>query len=379
VFHESMMGAVTARFDSPDLVHGKMAAAMQMFFRLNGLAWWTETLRDGAALTHSHYMATQASKPLDAIDPEFRRMLQLYNIDAGKWDLLRMSQMQMADGRAYMTPEGLRTVPRSAYEAYITSVGRTANDATVQNLMDDLAQALRVMAVDRAHHAVLEPNARTRAWMRRGTKPGTVPGELLRFIGQFKSFSIAVVQSVLGREVYGRGYDTLGEYLRKGHGDMLGLAYMVGLYGVLGYGAMAAKDMLRGREPRDPTDYRTVLAALAQGGGLGLYGDFLFGEYSRMGRTFTASLAGPVLGNLDIATDLWTRLRNGDDLAAASFNALLQNTPFANLFWLRPVLNYLILYHIQEALNPGFLRRMEKRIERENGQTFLLPPSQVVR
>ena len=379
VFHESMMGAVTARFDSPDLVHGKMAAAMQQFFRLNGLAWWTETLRDGAALTHSHYMATQASKPLDAIDPEFRRMLQLYNIDAGKWDLLRMSQMQMADGRAYMTPEGLRTVPRSAYEAYITSVSRTANDATVQNLMDDLAQALRVMAVDRAHHAVLEPNARTRAWMRRGTKPGTVPGELLRFIGQFKSFSIAVVQSVLGREVYGRGYDTLGEYLRKGHGDMLGLAYMVGLYGVLGYGAMAAKDMLRGREPRDPTDYRTVLAALAQGGGLGLYGDFLFGEYSRMGRTFTASLAGPVLGNLDIATDLWTRLRNGDDLAAASFNALLQNTPFANLFWLRPVLNYLILYHIQEALNPGFLRRMEKRIERENGQTFLLPPSQVVR
>ncbi|OYW94847.1 MAG: hypothetical protein B7Z23_03045 [Pseudomonadales bacterium 32-61-5] len=379
VFHESMMGAVTARFDSPDLVHGKMAAAMQQFFRLNGLAWWTETLRDGAALTHSHYMATQASKPLDAIDPEFRRMLQLYNIDAGKWDLLRMSQMQMADGRAYMTPEGLRTVPRSAYEAYITSVSRTANDATVQNLMDDLAQALRVMAVDRAHHAVLEPNARTRAWMRRGTKPGTVPGELLRFIGQFKSFSIAVVQSVLGREVYGRGYDTLGEYLRKGHGDMLGLAYMVGLYGVLGYGAMAAKDMLKGREPRDPTDYRTVLAALAQGGGLGLYGDFLFGEYSRMGRTFTASLAGPVLGNLDIATDLWTRLRNGDDLAAASFNALLQNTPFANLFWLRPVLNYLILYHIQEALNPGFLRRMEKRIERENGQTFLLPPSQVVR
>ena len=100
---------------------------------------------------------------------------------------------------------------------------------------------------------------------------------------------------------------------------------------------------------------------------------------SSPGRTFTASLAGPVLGNLDIATDLWTRLRNGDDLAAASFNALLQNTPFANLFWLRPVLNYLILYHIQEALNPGFLRRMEKRIERENGQTFLLPPSQVVR
>jgi hypothetical protein len=379
VFHESMMGAVTARFDSPDLVGGKMAAAMQMFFRLNGLNWWTETLRDGAALTHAHYMATQASKPLDAIDPELRRMLQLYNIDAGKWDLLRMGQLQQADGRMYLTPEGVRTVPRSAYEAYITSVGRTVNDASVANLQADLAQALRVMAIDRAHHAVLEPSARTRAWMQRGTRPGTVPGELLRFIGQFKSFSVAMVQSVLGREVYGRGYDTLGEYLRKGHGDMLGLAYMVGLYGVLGYGAMAAKDLLKGREPRDPLDPRTVGAALVQGGGLGLYGDFLFGEYNRMGRTFTASLAGPVIGNADTLLDLWTRIRTGEDSAAAAFKALIDNTPFLNLYWARPVLDYLVLYHIQEALNPGFLRRMEKRIERENDQGFLLPPSQIVR
>jgi hypothetical protein len=379
VFHESMLGAISARFDSPDLVHGKMAAAMQQFFRLNGLAWWTETLRDGAALTHSHYMATQAGKAFDAIDPEFRRMLGLYNIDAGKWDLLRMGQLQQADGQMYLTPEGLRTVPRAAFENYIQQVGRTVNDATVQNLQDDLAQALRVMTVDRAHHAVLEPNARTRAWMQRGTKPGTVPGEILRFIGQFKSFSVAMTQTVLGREIYGRGYDTLGEYLKKGHGDMLGLAYMVGLYGVLGYGAMAAKDLLKGRTPRDPLDPKTFAAAMAQGGGLGLYGDFLFGEYSRMGRSFTASLAGPVLGNLDTLTDLWTRLRNGDDVAAASFKALLDNTPFLNLYWARPVLDYLVLYHIQEALNPGFLRRMEKRIERDNGQTFILPPSQVVR
>lgn len=379
VFHETMAGAITARFDSPDLVGGKMAAAMQLFFRLNGLAWWTETLRDGAALSHSHYMATQTGRAFDKIDPELRRMLQLYNIDAGKWDLLRMGQLQMADGRGYLTPEGLRTVPRAAFENYITQVGRTVNDATVQNLIDDLSQALRVMAIDRAHHAVLEPSARTRAWMLRGSQPGTVPGELLRFIGQFKSFSVAMVQSVLGREVYGRGYDTLGEYMRKGHGDMLGLAYMVGLYGLLGYGAMAAKDLLKGREPRDPLDPKTLAAAMAQGGGLGLYGDFLFGEYSRMGRTFTASVAGPVLGNLDTLTDLWTRIRNGDDVAAASFKALIDNTPFLNLYWARPVLDYLVLYHIQEALNPGFLRRMEKRIERDNGQTFILPPSQVVR
>jgi len=377
VFHESVAGSVSARFDNPDLVAGKMAAAMQQFFKLNGLNWWTETLRDGAALQHSHYMALQAGKKFDGLDPELQRLLTLYNIDGKKWDLLRMGTMQMADGRAYMTPEALRTVPRAALENYITEVGRTVSDASVKNLTDDLSQALRVMAVDRAHHAVLEPSARSRAWMLRGSRPGTVQGELLRFIGQFKSFSVAMTQMVLGREVYGRGYDTVGEYIKNGRGDMVGLASMIGMYGALGYAAMAGKDLLKGREPRDPTDPKTIVAALAQGGGLGIYGDFLFGEYSRMGRTFTSSLAGPVIGNLDTLTDLWTRVRNGDDVAAASFKALLDNTPFLNLYWIRPLLDYMVLFRIQESLNPGFLRRMEKRIERENGQSYILPPSQV--
>jgi len=169
----------------------------------------------------------------------------------------------------------------------------------------------------------------------------------------------------------------VGEYIKNGRGDMVGLASMIGMYGALGYAAMAGKDLLKGREPRDPTDPKTIVAALAQGGGLGIYGDFLFGEYSRMGRTFTSSLAGPVIGNLDTLTDLWTRVRNGDDVAAASFKALLDNTPFLNLYWIRPLLDYMVLFRIQESLNPGFLRRMEKRIERENGQSYILPPSQV--
>jgi len=379
VFHESVAGSISARFDNPDLVAGKMAAAMQHFFRLNGLTWWTESLRDGAGLQHASYMASQSTKAFNDIDPELKRLLGLYNVNEGKWEIMRLALSQIEDGRKYMNPEALRTVPRSALEAYISSIGRTVSDTSVQNLIDDLSQTMRVMTIDRAHLAVLEPNARVRAFMLRGTKPGTVSGEILRYIGQFKSFSIAMVQMVLGREVYGRGYDTVGEYLRKGRGDMVGLATMVGMYAALGYAAMSIKDLIKGREPRDPTDPKTVIAAFAQGGGLGLYGDFLFGEYSRMGRTFTSSLAGPVIGNLDTLTDLWTRMRNGDDLAAQSFKALIDNTPFANLYWLRPLLDYSILFNIQESLNPGFLRRMERRVERENNQTFIFKPSEVVR
>jgi ribosomal protein S18 acetylase RimI-like enzyme len=379
VFHESTLGSVFARFDNPDLLGGKMSWAMQQFFKLNGLNWWTETLRDGYALTHSHYMATNAGKAFDKLPDNLRDMLGLYNIDAGKWEILRTSALKEADGKMYMTPEGLQTVPRATLEAYIASRGRTVSDASVQNLADDLSGALRAMTIDRMHHAVIEPGARTRAFMQRGTQPGTVAGELLRFIGQFKSFPVALIQMTLGREVYGRGYDTLSDYMKRGKGDMLGLASFIALSTAMGYAAMSVKDLLRGKNPRPVDDPRTWAAAMVQGGGLGLYGDFLFGKYNRMGGSLTGSMAGPVANLADTAADLWTRIRTGDDFAAVGFNALLANTPFMSLFYTRAALDYLILYQIQDSLNPGFLRRMERRLERENGQTFYLPPSQVVR
>lgn len=378
VFHESTLGSIFHRFDSPDLVGGKTAWAMQQFYKLNGLTWWTESLRDGFALQHSNYLASNTRHSFDKLPEALRDMMSLYNIDAGKWEILRKSTMQ-ADGRMYMTPDALKTVPIEMFENYIRSTGRAVNDASVMNLQDDLASALRTMTIDRMHHAVIEPGARTRAFMLRGTQPGTVPGELLRYVTQFKSFPIAMIQMVLGREVYGRGYDTLGDYLKNGRGDMLGLATFIGLSTMMGYAAMSTKDLLKGKNPRPADDPATWAAAMVQGGGLGIYGDFLFNKYNRMGGSFSSSLIGPVPGLADTAADLWTRIRTGDDVAATAFNAALQNTPFMNLFYTRTAMDYLILYRMQEAMNPGFLHRMERRVERENHQTFYLPPTQYAR
>lgn len=41
--------------------------------------------------------------------------------------------------------------------------------------------------------------------------------------------------------------------------------------------------------------------------------------------------------------------------------------------------DYLFLYQVQEMVAPGSLRRMERRVERDNNQRFILPPSEVVR
>jgi len=68
-------------------------------------------------------------------------------------------------------------------------------------------------------------------------------------------------------------------------------------------------------------------------------------------------------------------VRDGDDAAAASLRYAMAQTPFLNLFYTRAAMDYLFLYSVQEAVNPGALRRMERRAEQENGQQFLLQPS----
>lgn len=385
VFFDNVRGEVVSRFSADDTLGGKMSRAQQAFFKLNGLSWWTDTMRSTAALMMSHNLAYNRGRAWDNISPDLRRVLELFDIDAGRWDLLRSTPSRLADGREYMTTQGIDDIPAASLSDYLQSKGRTVNDTAIAELREELRGQLRSYITDRASYAVIEPDARTRGIMRRETRPGTFWGELARFVGQFKAFPVAILQKSVGRELYGRGYTPsqigsipgaeLIQVLRSGNGEMLGFAQLMLWSTLFGYGAMATKDLLKGREPRSPDNVKTLAAAMLQGGAMGLYGDFLFGENNRMGGGVIGSLAGPTAGSVEGAVDLWFRLRDGDDTAAASFRYAISHTPFANLFYARAAADYLFLYSVQEALNPGALRRMERRIEQENNQTFLLAPS----
>lgn len=243
-------------------------------------------------------------------------------------------------------------------------------------MREELADRMYNFYSDRVGFAALKPDAKTRAMLLQGTQPGTWLGSGMRLVTQFKSFPVAFLQKAMGSALYGSGSDTLGQAIRnpKAMGEV---ASLVLTSTVLGYMSMVAKDLSKGKEPRDPRDPRTMMAALQQGGGMGIYGDFLFGEAkSRTGGTLVSNLAGPTLSTADDLTDIWRRIRNGDDAAAKTFNTALSNTPFMNVFYLRPVLDYMILNSLTEAMNPGALRRREALITKQNEQGWLMRPSE---
>lgn len=398
VYMEGMRGATTNRFSVDDTLPGQVSKWQNLFFRMNLQSWWTDTHRASAGLSMSNYLASNANKDFASLPKELTRALDLYGIDAGRWDLMRSAQLSEANGRKFLTTQDFDNIPDDALTGYLESQGRTPSKNAISELREELASQLRGYISDRVSYAVLEPDARTRAVLRQGTQPGTVSGELMRFFGQFKSFGVSFIQKAAGRELYGRDYvpTEFGRGLRPFReliqaastgspaAQFMGMANLVAWSTVFGYMALATKDLIKGREPRDPSDPKVWMASFVQGGGFGIYTDFLFGEASRFGNKPLETLAGPFASRAASVVDIVQQARlaatgEESDLASKLFRFGQSSTPFANLFYVKPILDYAIFYRIQEWMNPGSMRRMEQRVKAENNQQFLLRPSEVVR
>lgn len=241
-------------------------------------------------------------------------------------------------------------------------------DAALADTRRELELKLRGFFADEMGSAVLEGDVQARRQLIRGTQAGTFNGELLRAIAQFKTFPVTFTNRVLGRAFL--GYSPAERMLQ---GRNLGVM-LAGLL-VSGYVSTILKDLVRGYEPADPTERKTWLRAFAQSGGLGIYGDFLFGQANRFGNSALETVAGPLLGTAASGINLLTKARDGEAKAGEWLNLALQNSPFINLWYARPVLDFLVLNALREAGSPGFLRRQEQQRRKDYGQERLTPPT----
>lgn len=379
---DGMVGSMIHRFSGQDDLPGAFSRLMRTFFKFNGLTWWTDSLRMGSALGMSERLARVSGQGWKDMDPDLQRVLNLFGIDDGKWDLIRRQELADAGDQRFLSPEMARMIPDEDAGAYLQSKGVEPTPARIRDLKTEIEDDFRSYFIDRTEYAVINPDERTNATLRRGLNPGTIEGEVMRFVMQFKSFPIAVLQKPLGREIYGRGAGVDAQGLKgfvqaltgKG-GEMQGLTRLVIGTTIFGYLAMTAKDLAKGRTPRDPTDPKTWVAAMVQGGGAGIYGDFLFGETkSRFGQSALDTMLGPSFGTASSLVDLFGNAKEGSFKAARGLSFLVNNTPFANLFYTRLAADYLFLYGLRDSLAPGYARRVEKRAKRDNDQTYWLSP-----
>lgn len=308
---------------------------------------------------------------------ETSRILRMFGIGEAEWNLLgTVGEHAEIDGRRFLTPQAATQIDPQRVVSHLFDIGKVearmldrTGTRAVDAWRDDLALRLHAYFDDRSAHIMISPGIATKADLLGSSRPGTWQGEFWRSVMLFKSWPAALVRMGLGREIFGQ----------ERPAAIAGVLHMALMGTVLGYGIMVLKDLAKGREPRDPASPSTWFAAATQGGGFGILGDFLFGDYNRFGQNFSETALGPVIGQgINSVLEVWNRIKDGKDVKAEIFRDALNNTPFINLFYTRLALDYAFLWQIQEALNPGFVRRFERRVRDQNHQKFWLSPSAVV-
>lgn len=370
---DGILGHIVAPAAAQDGPVGRLSRLQEKFFKWNGLTWWTDVQRATAGRVISAEMGMRAKTAFADLPANYRHVLGLHGIAEKQWDAIRKVQGRESNGKFYITPDRIRELS----DEDVAGLGKTGDDAR-RNL--ELA-VLRFFA-DETSYGIVEVDNSTRRMMMQGTRPGTFAGESLRFVAQFKGFPMAFTNRVVGRAFYGH---------RKGAGALERTAHIGTLLAgmtVAGYMAMTMKDLMKGYwPPRDPSDPATWAAAFVQGGAAGIYGDYLFAQTNRFGGGPLETLAGPTIGAGADAIEIFLAARDvaigkatGDEAnfpAARALTLATNNTPFANLFYVRPALDYLFLNSMREAASPGYLRKQEKRRMSDYGQSKapMLPSS----
>lgn len=353
---QGLLGGVFERFHATDSIPGSLTKTTNLFFKMSLLTQWTDASSKGTGLILSRNLANQISdaKPFNALNDRLQATLLRYGIGQKEWELLSKADLNVADSEKFLMADAVRALPDNLFE---TTTER-----------ENLATSLSTYYSDQVRESMTFAGAKEKTLITQGISAGTPAGEAIRYIMQFKTFPLTFITKHLNRE-----------FNRGGQLDKTGLFSLMLTTTALGYVVMSTKDILKGRNPRTADDAleasKLFTAAMVQGGGLGLYGDFLFGEANRMGGGLIGSLAGPAAGMLEQYSAVLYAARTGKDPRAKAFKAVVDSTPFMNLFYTRMAMDHLFLYSIQESLNPGYLRRYERNIKNNNNQTFWLPPT----
>jgi hypothetical protein len=331
-------------------------------FQWTGLSPWTTANRRSQAMSFMFEAGDRLGQSLEEMAADgargerFARWLQGFGIGEAEWAIIRNARP--ADhGEA----GGLLRM----MDIWDSAPG----DRAVQEAALRYGDAVHAFMEE----AVPMGTATTRAMLGRSTRAGTVAGEAVRNVTMYLSYPASVMLSLIRaaqHEMTDGGMARGGLYTA---GSLVSLT----IGGAL---VLQMTELRNGRDPRDVTDWTFWAMALAKGGALGYYGDYVLGDYTRGSSQQVAKLAGPVANT---AGDLLAATIGGKDIAGAltgeaEFNrgrrlvdVARRTTPLLNMWQIKPVTDRLIWDRLTLLADPNAHRQWrtkERQLMREEGQ-----------
>ena len=346
---DSYIGDGVGRFTLEENLSSTAMKVQRLYFKLNLMTQWTVRNERAYARTLAADLAYDKGKKFsDIVNNE---VLSTYGIGENEW-MVYQKAIEKVGNYELVSPQKIETLSDNIITEYKKNTGSTKS---LTQLRFELKLKLQTYFGDQTSFAVLRGGARERQFWLGGTQAGTAMGEFRRLIAQFKQFPTAVASKVWGRAIHGR----------KGV-DVGAIMYLLAMAPVLGYLQGAVKDIVAGKEPKDPSKPETILDAFSRGGGLSILGETIMDFARQDAKQALFRAAGPGIGDIGLFIDAITGDKNAAGRLATSV------TP--NLFYTNLATQYLFAHHIKETLNPGYLRRTERRMKKYYNQEFFMKP-----
>lgn len=317
--------------------------------RVSGLNRHTQSMRWVYGMETLATYTEAAGKTFAELEPELRSALSRYGLDAADWDKLRSAPMDQDGGVEWISPHN-------------------AEDPQLAARFMEMVHGEKDLAVPVA-------DLETRATFNSMFPKGTWRGELGRSTVQFKSFGLAVMLAQT-REIMAMNGGTAARYAA-------GLVIGTTLMGAI---AMQLKALAAGKDLRPMDDAPRVwnddgewepsggfwAAAMFQGGGLGIAGDFFFSAESRTGQGFGSWLAGPTLSDAQKLVNTAT----AKDPRKSAVRTAKAFVPGNNIWFSRAAFDRMVADAIDEAINPDIRnsRRRMQRYAEEQGTAYWWAP-----
>jgi len=313
-----------------------------------GLSHWTQAARQTFGIEFLGWLGDQAGRKFNDLPDATRNTLEKYGIGSDRWDIIRASKLEDYKGNKFVRPTNIED--RTDLKP---GLGR------------EIATQILTMIEQETTQAVPQATLRSRAFLRGGSKKGTIGGEIIEGFAQFKSFPTTIIQNNMLRYMTLEGWGNKVQY---------GLDFMVTM-AVAGALGLQGREMLKGRDPLDMLDPKFWGKAMLTGGGLGIIGDFLFAERNEYGRGLGGTIAGPQVGMINDFLNLTIgnayQLSAGEDTnfgrEAATFAQ--RYMPGSSAWFARLALERLLWDNLQKMVDPEADRRF-RRYERKRYKEF---------
>lgn len=334
--------------------HGITRKMADATIRWSGLSWMTQAGKNAFGMELSGFIAKHIDRPFSKLPNEFKKAIEKYGIDSSDWASLKKADIIEKDGARFFD---------------------------FSSATDEAGEKINRMLYTEMEFAVPEPNARTTATLNQGLKPGTIAGELLKSVTMLKSFPVTMVTGHLAR-----GFAQDGMMSKFGY-----LAKLMIATSVMGVFAYQAKQLIVGKEPisMDLTTEegrKLMMAGALQGGGLGIFGDFLFSDVNRFGQGLSQTMVGPMAGVVDDVAKLTVgnvqEAFKGDDTnilqdlvdTADRYTPVVGTLWYTRLLYERAIIDQLDLMTDPKARKK--FRRKMKRARKEYKQDYWWKPGE---